>query len=145
VLVVNGPNLNLLGSRDPVQYGTTTLAEIERGIERLADELGAEVNFFQANGEGEIIDRLHACRGEADAVVLNPGAYTHYSYALRDAVEAIGLPVVEVHLSNIHAREEFRRHSVISPAARGAIAGFGAVSYELGLRAALALIATEKR
>ena len=138
VLVIHGPNLNLLGQREPAVYGTATLAEVDRRIQALARDLGASVDAMQSNHEGVIIDRLHAARGRYDAVVLNAGALTHYSYALRDAIASIPLPVVEVHLSNIHAREAFRI-SVIAPVVKGQIAGFGLQSYLLGLRAALAL------
>ena len=138
VLVIHGPNLNLLGQREPAVYGTATLAEVDRRIQALARDLGASVDAMQSNHEGVIIDRLHAARGRYDAVVLNAGALTHYSYALRDAIASIPLPVVEVHLSNIHAREAFRI-SVIAPVVKGQIAGFGVHSYLLGLRAALAL------
>ena len=138
VLVIHGPNLNLLGQREPAVYGTATLAEVDRRIRTLARDLGVSVDAMQSNHEGVIIDRLHAARGRYDAVVLNAGALTHYSYALRDAIASISLPVVEVHLSNIHAREAFRI-SVIAPVVKGQIAGFGVHSYLLGLRAALAL------
>src|SRR5215831_8604223 len=138
VLVIHGPNLNLLGQREPAVYGTTTLAEVDRRIKTLARDLGVSVDAMQSNHEGVIIDRLHAAQGRYDAVVLNAGALTHYSYALRDAIASISLPVVEVHLSNIHAREAFRI-SVIAPVVKGQIAGFGVHSYLLGLRAALAL------
>ena len=138
VLVIHGPNLNLLGQREPAVYGTATLAEADRRIQTLARDLGASVDTMQSNHEGVIIDRLHAARGRYDAVVLNAGALTHYSYALRDAIASISLPVVEVHLSNIHAREAFRI-SVIAPVVKGQIGGFGVHSYLLGLRAALAL------
>lgn len=136
VLLLNGPNLGLLGTRDPAQYGTTTLAEVEARVAELGRELGVEVVCAQSNGEGEMVDRLHAARGWA-GVVMNPGAYAHYSIALRDAVDAIEAPVVEVHISNVYAREEFRHTSVTAPVAAGYIAGCGVLGYELALRAAL--------
>jgi 3-dehydroquinate dehydratase II len=136
ILVIHGPNLNLLGLREPGVYGTQTLDEINRRIAEHAESTGVTVRCFQSNHEGAIIDQLHEAITWADAVVINPGAYTHYSHAIADAVRAIRLPVVEVHLSNVHAREEFRRHSVIAPAAVGQIAGFGPASYLLGLDAA---------
>lgn len=139
VYVLHGPNLNLLGSREPEVYGRLTLDEINRALTALAKDLGVEVSCFQANAEGELIDKLHEAGREAAAVVFNPAAFTHYSYALRDAVAAIGIPVVEVHISNIHRREEFRRQSVIAPSAAGQISGLGVDSYLLGLRAAVSL------
>lgn len=137
VLVLHGPNLNLLGTREPDVYGTTTLAEIEELLRQSAERLGADVHFFQSNHEGELIDAIHAAREDVDAIVFNPGAFTHYSIALHDAIAAVNIPTIEVHLSNVHAREPFRRRSVIAPACVGQIAGFGPDSYLLGLIAAI--------
>jgi len=139
VLVIHGPNLDLLGVREPAVYGTLTLAEIDRRIKALARELGARAETFQSNHEGAIIDRLHAARGRYGAIVLNAGGLTHASYALRDAIASIPVPVIEVHLSNVHAREPFRSVSVIAPVVKGQIVGLGVQSYLLGLRAALGL------
>jgi 3-dehydroquinate dehydratase-2 len=136
VLLLNGPNLNLLGTRDPEQYGTTTLEEVERRVVRLGQELGVHVVCAQSNSEGVMVDRIHAARGWA-GVVLNPGAYAHYGIALRDAIDAVEAPVVEVHISNIYAREEFRHRSVTAPVAAGYVAGCGVFGYELALRAVL--------
>src|SRR5882724_6892983 len=140
VLVLHGPNLNLLGTREPAVYGRTTLAQLDRQIQRHADSRGAEAVCRQSNHEGQLVDWVQgAVREGFLAIVMNPGALTHYSLALRDAVSAVSIPVVEVHLSNIHGREEFRRHSVIAAVARGQIAGFGPQSYLLALDALLAL------
>jgi 3-dehydroquinate dehydratase II len=139
-LVLHGPNLNMLGSRETGIYGRLSLAEVDRLVQEHATARGVRVECRQSNVEGQIIDWLHRAQAEGFAgIVLNPGALTHYSIAVRDAVAAIQVPVVEVHLSNIHGREEFRRHSVIAPVARGSIAGFGPQSYLLGLDAVLAL------
>lgn len=139
VLVLHGVNLNMFGKRDPKHYGSATLADIERELQALAQELGVELESFQTNGEREMCERLHRAHGEkVDAVVINAGAWTHYSYAIRDALAILTVPIVEVHMSNIHAREEFRHKSVIADIARGQIAGFGVDSYLLGLRAAVA-------
>lgn len=138
ILVLHGPNLNLLGTREPAVYGRVSLAEINRAIQRHATAQGARAVCRQSNHEGELVDWIQSAAREGfQAVVINPGAFTHYSVALRDAVASISLPVVEVHLSNIHAREEFRRRSVIAPAAAGQISGFGPASYLLGLDAVL--------
>lgn len=139
VAIINGPNLNLLGERDPAIYGVDTLADIEQRLEDQASEYGFELSFFQSNSESAIIDRLQEARLDCGAVILNAGAYTHYSYAIRDAIEAIRIPVIEVHLSNVSAREEFRRSSVIAPVCRGSIIGFGSASYTLALAALLEL------
>lgn len=135
VLFINGPNLNLLGIREKNVYGTENLESIEKGVRAEAENLELEIDFRQSNHEGIIIDWIHESRGKFDAVVINPGAYTHYSIAIRDAVKAVEIPTVEIHLSNVHAREEFRSKSVIAPVCRGQVSGFGAYSYILGLYA----------
>jgi 3-dehydroquinate dehydratase II len=137
IAIINGPNLNLLGVREPHIYGTDTLDDIAGKVRESIVDLDVELDFFQSNDEGTIIDELHAARYErgADAIVINPGAYTHYSIAIRDAVAAIAIPVVEVHLSNTHAREEFRKTSVVAPVCRGRIEGLGWLGYSLAVRA----------
>lgn len=135
VLVLHGPNLNLLGQRDPEVYGSLTLQEIDAKLADIARELGLEIECRQSNVEGALVDALHQAGMTADGVVFNPGGYTHTSVALRDAIAAIGIPVIEVHLSNIAAREEFRHTSVVSAVCRGTITGFGWMSYALALRA----------
>ena len=142
VLVLNGPNLNLLGQRQPDVYGHTTLAEIDQMCRDTGAALGLTVECLQSNHEGALIDAIHACRGTHDGIVLNAGAYTHTSVALRDAIASAELPVVEVHLSNIHAREAFRHHSHIAPVAIGQICGFGPTGYALALRALAAHLET---
>jgi 3-dehydroquinate dehydratase-2 len=139
VLVIHGPNLNALGSREPHIYGSLTLEEIDARIAREALGLGIRVTSVQHSSEGAIVDEFHAAVGSYDGIVLNPAAYTHYAYALRDAIAAVDLPTVEVHLSNPHAREEFRARSVVAAVCRGSIAGFGVESYVLALRALAAL------
>jgi 3-dehydroquinate dehydratase-2 len=145
VQVLHGPNLNLLGKREPEIYGRTTLAEIDAELARRASARGAEVRCAQTNIEGELVDLLQQAQGWADAIVMNPGSYTHTSIALRDAIEAIGIPVVEVHLSNIHAREDFRAQSLTGAKCIGIISGFRAQSYYLGLDAALAHVEATAR
>lgn len=136
--VLNGPNLNMLGIREPGVYGNLSLAAIEQSIAERAKDLGVEVSFFQTNHEGEMIDRIHAAFGTKQGIIMNPGAWTHYSYAIRDAIGAINVPLIEVHISNIHKREEFRHHSVVAPVALGQIAGLGAHGYILALEAMVA-------
>ena len=134
IAVLNGPNLNLLGTREPALYGTATLADIEGRLRGVAAELGVEVECVQRNGEGDLIDAVHALRGRAAGAIVNAGAYSHTSLALRDAFAAVEVPFVEVHLTNIYAREPERRHSALAPGARAVMCGFGAYGYELALR-----------
>ena len=141
ILVLHGVNLNMFGKRDPTLYGTITLAQIDAQLKKLAKELGVALTAFQTNFEGALCERIHAAHSDGTAaVIINAGAWTHYSYALRDALAILNVPIVEVHMSNIHAREQFRHHSVIAPVAKGQIAGFGVDSYLLGLRAAADLV-----
>ena len=141
IAVLNGPNLNLLGVREPHLYGSETLAEINARLRTVAAEIGVEIDFAQFNGEGMMIDAIHAMRGTTDGVVINAGAYSHTSLALRDALAGVGIPYVEVHLTNIHAREPERQRSTLAAGARGVLCGFGAYGYELGLRGLVASLA----
>ncbi len=145
ILVLNGPNLNMLGQREPGVYGRITLAEIEAQIQQRASALGARVAFLQSNHEGELIDAIHQARETHEAIVLNAGALTHTSVALRDAIAAAGVPTIEVHLSNIHAREEFRHRSMIAAVCVGQISGFGPFSYLMALEAAAHWISQKPR
>ena len=140
ILLIHGPNLNLTGIREPGIYGRNSLAAINEEVVLKCRQLGMECSVFQSNSEGALIDRLHAAMEDCDGIIINAGAYTHYSYALRDAISAVRLPTVEVHMSNIQAREEFRHHSVIGPVCAGSIAGFGKNSYLLAVDAVKALI-----
>jgi 3-dehydroquinate dehydratase-2 len=139
ILFLNGPNLNLLGQREPAVYGRTTLAEVEARVRKRAGEVGVEIDFRQTNVEGELINWIQGAKGACEVIVLNAAAYTHTSVALRDAIAAVGVPTIEIHLSNTHAREEFRHKSLIAPVCRGQIAGFGAMSYVLAVDAAVNL------
>jgi 3-dehydroquinate dehydratase-2 len=141
ILVIHGPNLQLLGQRDPSVYGTADLGAINRDLKAIAAKRGAALDIVQSNHEGDIVELIGQAKTRYQALVINPAAYTHTSVAIRDAIEAAGLPAVEVHLSNIYAREPFRQHSVIAPVCRGQVSGFGPASYRLGLEAALSLAA----
>ena len=143
ILFLNGPNLNLLGQRQPEIYGRTTLANIEALVRERATKAGVEISFRQSNIEGELVTWIQEAKGKFEVIVLNAAAYTHTSVALRDAIAAAGVPTVEIHLSNVHAREEFRHQSLIAPVCRGQICGFGSGSYLLGLEAALSITASQ--
>ena len=134
ILIINGPNINLLGTREPEIYGTLTMQKINDELNTYAKELGIDTEFFQSNIEGEIVDKIQNAKNDCQGIVINPAAYTHTSVAIRDAISAVALPAVEVHISNIHAREEFRKNSFIAPVCIGQICGFGAGSYKLGLK-----------
>lgn len=134
ILILNGPNLNMLGTREPEVYGTDTIADVEERCEQLAGKLGLEVTFYQSNYEGEIINYIQQAREEFDGLIFNPGGYSHTSVAILDAITLLDIPVVELHISNIHAREEFRQHSLISKSVDGIIIGFGVKGYELALK-----------
>lgn len=145
LLLLNGPNLNLLGTREPEVYGRETLDDIVSRVEQVVAEVNGRLEHVQSNHEGVLIDAIHRARGVHDGIVFNPGAFTHYSYALRDAIAAVGLPVVEVHISNIHAREPFRHHSVIAPVTVGQIVGLGSDGYEWAARALIRRVMAGKR
>ncbi len=135
-LIINGPNLQLLGKRDPQQYGCKTLQDLEKEVADTAKLLSVEISFYQSNHEGDIVDKIgETFSNDIDAIIINPGAYTHTSIAIRDAIEAVGIPTIEVHISNIHAREEFRHKSLIAPVCKGQIAGLGIEGYKLALQA----------
>jgi 3-dehydroquinate dehydratase type II len=145
LLLLNGPNLNLLGQREPDKYGSTTLPQIEAQVRELADREGIAFECFQSNHEGALVDRIQQAKGRVDVILFNPGAYTHTSVALADAIAAVEIPVIEIHLSNIYKREAFRHHSYIAPVAVGQISGFGAQGYTLAFQAALALLQNERQ
>ncbi len=145
ILVINGPNLNLLGIREPSLYGTQSLEEINDGLIKIANENKIELEFFQSNSEGAIIDRIHSAYGEASVIIINAGALTHSSIAVHDALKAVSIPVIEVHMTNIYAREEFRRQSFISPAAIGGIFGLGPSVYKMALQAAINMLNNKKQ
>ncbi len=145
ISLLHGPNLNLLGTREPEFYGRDAYDAINRKIKQRAQELGIEIRILQSNHEGELIDAIQEAASWADALIINPGALTHYSYAIRDAITAVRLPAIEVHMSNVHAREEFRRHSVIAPVVSGQIVGFGTQGYMLALEAAKSIVEQSHR
>lgn len=140
ILIINGPNLNLLGLREPDLYGNQTLEQINTDLKNIADENGVKLELFQSNSEGAIIDKIQSTYGEFRFIIINAGALTHYSIAIHDALKAVNIPVIEVHLTNIYAREDFRRHSLISPVATGGVFGMGPAGYEMALRAAINML-----
>lgn len=142
IAIINGPNLNLLGVREPAVYGTETLADVERRLHDVARELGASLEFVQRNGEGELVEYIHSLRGRVEGAVVNAGAYSHSSLAIRDALTGVGVPFVEVHISNVYAREPERRHSMLAPAAVGVVCGLGTLGYDLALRGLLARLSS---
>jgi len=142
IAIINGPNLNLLGVREPSIYGTETLADVERRLHDVARELGASLEFVQRNGEGELVEYIHSLRGRVEGAVVNAGAYSHSSLAIRDALTGVGLPFVEVHITNVYAREPERRHSMLAPAAVGVVCGLGTLGYDLALRGLLARLSS---
>ena len=145
ILIIHGPNLDLLGRREPAIYGRVTIRQINTELKKIATQRGVGVECFQSNHEGEIVDKLgQVTKEKFDALVINPAAYTHTSVAIRDAISAVGIPTVEVHLSNLYAREDFRRHSLIAPVAKGQVSGFGITSYKLGLLAAIEIAKKKK-
>lgn len=144
ILLLHGPNLNLLGRREPDVYGSQTLDDVVRLAKKLGEDLGVAVDSYQSNSEGDLVTRIQRAVGEIDAIVFNPGAYTHTSIALRDAILGVGIPTVEVHLSNVHKRESFRRHSYLADVVAGQVLGFGVESYLLGLRAAVSLVRSQR-
>lgn len=142
IAIINGPNLNLLGVREPSIYGTETLADVERRLHDVARELGASLEFVQRNGEGELVEYIHSLRGRVEGAVVNAGAYSHSSLAIRDALTGVGIPFVEVHITNVYAREPERRHSMLAPAAVGVVCGLGTFGYDLALRGLLARLSS---
>lgn len=143
ILVLHGPNLNILGSREPQHYGASSLDDINTALEAIAAESRVELETLQSNAEHELVDRIHLASGNTDAIIINPAAFTHTSVAIRDALAAVGIPFIEIHLSNVHAREEFRQHSYLSDLAAGVISGLGPIGYQLALRAAIDMTTTE--
>ena len=142
IAIINGPNLNLLGVREPAIYGTETLADVERRLHDVARELGVSLEFVQRNGEGELVEYIHSLRGRVEGAIVNAGAYSHSSLAIRDALTGVGVPFVEVHISNVYAREPERRHSMLAPAAVGVVCGLGTLGYDLALRGLLARLSS---